>query len=98
MVDTSEDLEGTFVTPSFIPWVNDGPVFDSIFDTPSDDFNGMATKLGSRSMLVDTRFIGQEVFIDGEGSLIEIRMKRLFTSTGPLVKISVIILASPETE
>jgi hypothetical protein len=45
VVDTSKKFESTFVTPTFIPGVNNEPIFGSIFNTPTDDFDSMATKL-----------------------------------------------------
>jgi hypothetical protein len=54
MVGASEDLEGTIVTPSFVPGVDHEPVLGAILHSPSDDFNGVASELRPTSVLVNT--------------------------------------------
>lgn len=41
VVNTSDNLEETTFTPVSTPGVTDGPVFGSVFDTPTDDGDGV---------------------------------------------------------
>ena len=74
-VDTAStllDLEGTTITPGLVPGVDAKPVFEAgiFIGSPTDDLDGVTTE-GSNSGIwldVDTRLVGEEVLIDGEGS------------------------------
>jgi len=87
-VDTSFthlDLEGTLITPGVVPGVNAEPVVDTIFVTPTDGLDGVATESRTRLVSVDTALIGKEVLIDGESSsdgtmLVDIRLDGIDTS------------------
>ena len=65
---THEDLEGTIVTPGVVPGVDAKPVvFARIgISTPTDGLDGVTTESASSCVLVDTRLVGEEIFIDGE--------------------------------
>lgn len=65
---SSEDLEGTLVTPRFVPRVNDSPVRSSVFDTPTNHLDGMTTESLSGNVLVDTSLVGKEIFIDSQSN------------------------------
>jgi len=74
-VSTTDDAEESLLSPVGVPRVGNNPVRFSDFvrsssDTPSDKFDGMTTQVRSRGVLVDTRGIGLEVLIDGEGDFL----------------------------
>ena len=65
------DLEGTTITPGLVPGVDAKPVIEAgiFIGSPTDDLDGVTTE-GSNSGIwldVDTRLVGEEVLIDGEG-------------------------------
>jgi len=62
------NLEETFVSPAWTPWVCTEPVFNAIFNTPTEHFDCMATSVWSSCVLVDTTLVIEEVIIDGECS------------------------------
>lgn len=63
-----EDLERALVTPVLVPGVNTEPVVLTIFDTPADDLDGMTTESITSHVLVHSRRISLEVFINSESS------------------------------
>lgn len=63
------DLEESVVTPLVVPGVSAQPVWSTVFNSPSDDLDGMSSEGSSGGVLVDSRLVGQEILIDGEGSL-----------------------------
>jgi len=60
---TVSNSEGTVISPKVVPAVNNDPMIDSI----TYYFNCVASKSFSGNVFVDTRFVVQEIFIDGEG-------------------------------
>ena len=67
---THLDLEKTLVTPGVVPGVDAKPVVLTrvCISTPTDGLDGVTTESISSFMLVDTGGVGEEIFIDGEGS------------------------------
>lgn len=63
------DLEESVVTPLVVPGVSAQPVWSTVLNSPSNDLDGMSSKGSSSGVLVDSRLVGQEVLVDGEGSL-----------------------------
>jgi len=61
---THQDLEGTLVAPCVVPRVDAQPVVITVFMTPADDFDGVTTERSSTLVLVDTRLVCKEIFID----------------------------------
>ena len=61
------DLEETLVTPGVVPGIHAEPVILAVLRAPTDSLDGVTTKSGASSVLVNTRLVGQEVFVDGEG-------------------------------
>lgn len=68
VVLTTQDLEGTLVSPVFGPRVHAVPVLDTILHTVSKDLDGVATKLAAAGVLVDATGVGGEVSVHGEGT------------------------------
>lgn len=66
---TDEDSEVTCLTPVRTPRVGDGPVFFTVFFTPSDDLNGVTTEETTGSVSVDSTLVGHEIFVNLEGTL-----------------------------
>ena len=66
---TGGDLEGTLVTPGVVPGVDAEPVWQArrFVSSPTDALNGVTTESRARSVNVDSRLVGEEVLIDGEG-------------------------------
>jgi len=60
------DLEETRCTPVGVPGVGSEPEFDSTFNTPSDDLDGVATEVAAALVLIDTGLVGHEVLVDLE--------------------------------
>lgn len=58
--------EKSFISPIFVPWVGNKPIWCSIFNTPTNDFNGMSSQSWSGFMLINTWFICQEILINGK--------------------------------
>jgi len=56
------------VTPIFIPRVCALPELDTVFNTPSDNFNSMSTKLRSSNVLIHTCLVWDKIFINCEGT------------------------------
>ena len=54
LVVSSSDLEETVVSPSFVPAVGDLPVRSSVFDSPSDHLDGMASQSAATGVVVNT--------------------------------------------
>jgi len=52
------------VTPIFIPWVCALPELDTIFNTPSNNFNSMSTELWTSDVLIDSCLIWDKIFIN----------------------------------
>lgn len=65
-VDTSLDSEGTLVTPRSVPRVNDSPVRNVVFNTPTNHLDGMTTEFFTSVMNIDTAGVGKEIFVHGE--------------------------------
>jgi len=63
------NLEETIVTPLLSPGVSGDPVVDTVFLAPTDNLDGMTTKTFAGNVLIDTRLVCLEVFVDDEGSL-----------------------------
>jgi len=61
---SESNFESSVISPKFIPGVVNDPVISSI----SNDFNGMSSEGISRDVSVDSSFVVEEVFVDGEGS------------------------------
>jgi len=68
-ISTSENFECSMITPVAVPWVVHKPVVFTIFSSPSNDFNGMATKYLTGGMLVYSWFVWWKVWVDSESSL-----------------------------
>lgn len=68
LVVSSSDLEEALVTPALVPAVGDQPVRSAVLDSPADDLDGVASKSRSRSVVINSTLVGQEVVVDGEGS------------------------------
>ncbi len=69
LVLSTADLEVTLVTPPGVPAVGAEPVGGTIFLTPSDHLDGVATEVRSSQVLVDTSLVAHEVLIDRESDL-----------------------------
>ena len=65
---SSKNFEESFFSPIFVPWVGNKPVRSSVFNTPSDDFDGMSSQRASTNMMIDTWFIGKEIAVNAESS------------------------------
>ena len=63
------NTEEAVLTPSGVPGVRDNPVVGAILVTPADNLDGVATKRGARSVLVDAALVVHEVLVDGEAGL-----------------------------
>ena len=63
-----EDLEGNIVTPGVVPGVDAEPVVLAVLGAPTDGLDGVATEGRAGLVRVNTRLVGQEVLVDGEGS------------------------------
>ena len=62
-----QNLESALVTPGVVPRVDTEPVVLAVLSTPADGLDSVTTEGRATLVLVDTRLIGQEVLIDGEG-------------------------------
>eukprot|EP00043_Microstomoeca_roanoka_P028209 m.17250 g.17250 ORF g.17250 m.17250 type:complete len:362 (+) comp8245_c0_seq1:165-1250(+) len=69
LVSTLADLEETIVSPVVVPAVGNNPVVGTTLNAPAENLDGMTTKSLARSVDVDTRLVGEEVAVDGEGTL-----------------------------
>jgi len=65
---THLDLEGALITPWLIPGVYAEPVIETVFVTPTNGLDGVATKIRARLVGVDTRLVTEEVLVDKESS------------------------------
>ena len=61
------DLEGSLVTPGVVPGVDGEPVVGVVLSSPADELDGVSTESGAGGVLVDSRLVGWEVLVDGEG-------------------------------
>jgi hypothetical protein len=68
-VVSSSDLEEALVSPALVPAVGNQPVRSAALNTPTDDLDGVSSQSRSSSMVVNSALIGQEVVVNGEGSL-----------------------------
>jgi len=59
--------ESTF-SPAGTPGVGTEPVVDSVFLTPTEDFDGVTTSHSTGGVLINTTLVLEEVLIDGESS------------------------------
>jgi len=69
LVLATEDAEVTLLTPVLVPGVGDEPVLGAVVNTIAEDADGVTTLIGARDVLVDTAGVGEEILIDGEGTL-----------------------------
>lgn len=67
VVMSSQNLEGSFVSPTFVPGVDDSPIGSSVFNTPSDHLDSMSSQSISGFVLVNSFFISQKVRVNSEG-------------------------------
>ena len=65
---THKDLESTLITPGVVPGVDTEPVVLTVLGTPTDGLDGVTTESITRLVRVDTTLVGEEIFVDGEGS------------------------------
>ena len=66
---TEGNVEESLFSPWGSPWVSADPVLCIVLsDAPSNNFDGMTTKLASWCVLVDTTLVAHEIFIDSESS------------------------------
>jgi len=63
------DLEESGHSPLGVPRVGAQPVRDTAFSSPSDDLDGVSSEGSSGGVDVNSTGVGQEVLVDGEGSL-----------------------------
>jgi hypothetical protein len=63
-----KNLESTLISPGVVPGVNAEPVVLVILDAPSNALDGVASLGGTGHVLVNTGLVGEEIFVDGEGS------------------------------
>ena len=68
-VVSSSDLEVSLISPSFVPAVSNQPVRRTWFNSPSNDFDSVASQSWAWSVVVNSALVGQEIVVDGEGSL-----------------------------
>lgn len=69
LVGATADTEDTVLTPILVPGVDNGPVLDTLLNTPADETDGVATEVRATSVDVNTRLVVLEVRVDGEGGL-----------------------------
>lgn len=62
-----QDLEKTLVTPGVVPRVDTEPVVLTVLSTPANRLDGVTSELLASGVAVDTRLVGREVLVDGEG-------------------------------
>ena len=67
-VVASSDLEFAIVSPSFVPAVDDCPVWGSVLDSPSDHLDCMTSKSTSRSVVVNSALVAEEIVVNGESN------------------------------
>jgi hypothetical protein len=63
-----ENSEEATLTPRRVPGVDDSPVLYTILLAKANDFDSVSTVRLASDVLVDTRFVGQEIVVDSEGS------------------------------
>ena len=63
-----KNLKGSLVSPGVVPGVDTEPVILAVLSSPTDSLDSVTAKLGAGSVLVNTRLVGEEIFVDGEGS------------------------------
>lgn len=66
-VSSLEDLEVSLVSPSLVPRVGDQPVVLSVLSTVSDGLNSVSSEEATSLVDVDSRLVGEEIFIDRKG-------------------------------
>ena len=69
VVGPTENLEGSHVTPVFVPRICNKPVLCAVFHAPAHNLDRMPAELWTLDVLVNTRLVGQEILIDREGGL-----------------------------
>lgn len=62
------DLESSLVSPGDVPGVDGEPVVSAVLVSPTDELDGVTTEGLSGLVRVDTALVGEEIFVDGEGS------------------------------
>ena len=71
VIDTTvshKNLEGTLVAPCVVPGVNAKPVVKTVFSAPTDNLDSVTTFSSTSQVLINTRRVSEEVFIDCESS------------------------------
>jgi len=68
-ISATQDQEIAFITPVLVPRVGNDPVRCAGLSPPAKNFDGMTTQHLSRLVLVYSGFVGEEISVDGEGSL-----------------------------
>ena len=63
------NVEEALHAPGVAPRVCANPVVYAVLLAPTNDLDGMATSLGTRSVVVDATLVGEKVLIDIEASL-----------------------------
>lgn len=69
LVVSSSDLEEALVSPALIPAVGNQPVRSAAFNTPANNLDSVSSQSRSSSVVINSALVGQEVVVDGEGSL-----------------------------
>jgi len=69
LVAATEDTEVTLLTPVLVPGVSNEPVLGAVVNTIAEDADGVTTLIRARDVLVDTAGVGEEILVDGEGTL-----------------------------
>lgn len=67
VVLASQDLEETIVTPILVPGVGNEPVGSTVLNTPAEKLDSVTAEVVTSDVLVDTRLVGHEILVDGEG-------------------------------
>lgn len=65
---SSEDAEGALLSPRIVPGVDAGPVRSAVVNTPADQLDSVTAQRLSSDVLVNTRLVGFEILVDGEGN------------------------------
>jgi len=78
------DLEESLHSPASSPRVSAEPVGGSVLSTETEDLDGVTTSNTSGDVVIDTRAVGEEVFVDGEGTfngtvLVDLRLDLINT-------------------
>ena len=65
---TLKDLEETLITPSIVPRIDTKPVILTVLNAPADYLDSVTSEVRAGLVRVNTRLVGQEVFVDRECS------------------------------